>query len=150
MPFLAEVIETVPDGKKLVVEIKCGPEVLPALKEVVEASGKKNQIIFIAFDWQTILDTKAQFPDRACYWLSSTKEGLHERMKEAMKLRLDGVNLQSKLIDDKTMKLANELGIKKMLCWTVDDPAEAKRLVNLGVKGITTNRPAWLKEQLGL
>jgi glycerophosphoryl diester phosphodiesterase len=150
MPFLAEVIETVPEGKILVVEIKCTSEVLPALKEVVGDSGKKDQIIFIAFDWQTILDTKTQFPGNECYWLSSTKAGLPGKMKEAVELGLDGVNLQSKVIDSKTMELANELGIKKMLCWTVDDPAEAKRLAELGVKGITTNRPAWLKEQLGL
>ena len=148
MPFLSEVIETVPEGKKLVVEIKCGSEVLPALKETIESSGKKEQMIFISFGWQTILDTKAQFPNNECYWLSSTKEGLHEKMKEAARLGLDGVNLQSKLIDDEIMKLARKLGMKKMLCWTVDDPEEAKRLVKLGVKAITTNRPAWLKEQL--
>jgi len=71
-------------------------------------------------------------------------------MTEAARLGLDGVNLQSQLIDDEIMKLANKLGIKKMLCWTVDDPAEAKRLVKLGVKAITTNRPAWLKDQLAM
>lgn len=147
MPFLAEVIETVPAGKKLVVEIKCGPEVLPALKKVVELSGKQDQIVFIAFGWQTILDTKKQFPDHACYWLSSTKSGLQARMKQASELGLDGVNLQSKLIDKKVMEQANKQGLE-MLCWTVDDPAEAKRLTKLGVAGITTNRPAWLKEQM--
>ena len=32
--------------------------------------------------------------------------------------------------------------------WTVDDPAEAVRLIGLGVSGITTNRPGWLREQV--
>jgi len=36
----------------------------------------------------------------------------------------------------------------ELLTWTVDDPAEAKRLIDLGVRAITTNRPGWLREQL--
>jgi glycerophosphoryl diester phosphodiesterase len=32
--------------------------------------------------------------------------------------------------------------------YTVNEPAEAKRLQALGVKGITTDRPQWLKKQL--
>ena len=147
IPFLAEMIETVPEGKTLVVEIKCGSEVLPALKEVVEASGKQDQITFIGFGWQTILDTKKQFPNNACYWLSSIKPGLAKHMTEAAEVGLDGVNLRSGLIDDKVMKQASQLGLH-MLCWTVDDPTEAVRLASLGVEGITTNRPAWLKKQL--
>ena len=147
IPFLAEMIETIPEGKTLVVEIKCGSEVLPAIKKAVEASGKQNQITFIAFGWETILDTKKQFPDNPCYWLSSTKRGLTQKMEEASELGLDGVNLNSKIIDEEVMNLANKLNLD-MLCWTVDDLVEAKRLAKLGVLGITTNRPAWLKKQL--
>ena len=32
--------------------------------------------------------------------------------------------------------------------WTVNDLDEAKRLQRLGVDGITTDRPGWLREQL--
>jgi glycerophosphoryl diester phosphodiesterase len=34
--------------------------------------------------------------------------------------------------------------------WTVDSPAQARRLASAGVDGITTNRPAWLRQKLGL
>jgi glycerophosphoryl diester phosphodiesterase len=37
---------------------------------------------------------------------------------------------------------------QKLYVWTVDNPQEAARLVKLGVAGITTNRPEWLREQL--
>lgn len=147
IPFISEVFETVPKGKKLVVEIKCGPEVLPALKKAVAASGKADQTIFIAFGWETILATKEAFPSNACYWLSSKKEGLSERMEEAAKLGLDGVNLHYRIVDQDVMALADQLELD-VLCWTVDDPEEAKRLVDLGIMAITTNRPAWLLEQL--
>ena len=33
--------------------------------------------------------------------------------------------------------------------WTVNDPEQARRFQDLGVDGITTDRPGWLREQLG-
>ena len=147
IPFLSEIIETVPPQKTLVVEIKCGSEVLPHLKRVVEKSGKQEQIIFIAFGWDTILDTKKVFPENNCYWLSSVKIGLKNKMKQAAENGLEGVNLNHKIIDEDVMSMAAENNLE-VLTWTVNDPEEAKRLAELGVKGITTDRPGWLKEQM--
>lgn len=45
------------------------------------------------------------------------------------------------------MTEANKLKLD-MVTYTVDNPEEAKSLISLGVKGITTNRPDWLKEQV--
>ncbi len=147
IPFLSEIIETVPEGKTLVVEIKCGSEVLPHLKRCIDQSGKKDQIIFISFGWNTILDTKAVFFGNRCYWLSALKPGLSKKMKQAAEAGLEGVNLKHKIINPKTMSLARKNNLE-MLTWTVDDPEEAMRLTELGVTGITTNRPKWLKEQM--
>lgn len=147
IPFLSEIMETVPQGKTIVVEIKCGSEVLPHLKREVENSGKQKQVVFISFGWQTILDTKKQFPDNRCYWLSAVKPGLKKKMRQAAENNLDGVNLRYNLITEKVMNAAKANKLE-VLTWTVDDPAEAKRLAELGVAGITTNRPKWLKEQM--
>jgi glycerophosphoryl diester phosphodiesterase len=147
MPFAEEVLKTIPEGKTLVIEIKSGSEILPYLKKAVDKSGKIGQCQFIAFGWETILDTKKIFPDNKCYWLSSVKEGLGAKIDESAKRGLDGVDLQSNLIDQEVMDQAKKLGLE-VLAWTVDDPAEAKRIAGLGVKGITTNRPGWLREQL--
>jgi len=148
IPFLSEIIETVPPQKTLVVEIKCGSEVLPHLKRVVDNSGKKDQIVFIAFGWDTILNTKKVFPENKCYWLSSVKVGLKNKMEQAAEKGLEGVNLNHKIIDEKVMQMAVENNLE-VLTWTVNDPEEAKRLDQLGVAGITTDRPGWLKEQMG-
>lgn len=146
IPFLKEMIATVPPGKKLVVELKCGSEVLPYLKKVVKTSGKQDRLVFISFGWQTILDTKKIFPSNKCYWLCSKKEELTAKIHEAARNGLDGLDLYAPIIDRETTGLANELKLG-VIAWTIDDPVEAKRLIGLGVKGITTNRPAWLKEQ---
>lgn len=147
IPFLKEIIATIPDGRTLVVEIKCGSEILPFLKEIIDESDKKEQIVFIAFGLQTIIDTKKLMPENKCYWLSSISAEVKLRINEVKEAGLDGLNLRSNIINKKLMDKAKALDLD-MLCWTVDDPKEAKRMIDLGVKGITTNRPAWLKEQI--
>ena len=147
IPFLEEMIATVPDGKKMVVEIKCGVEVLPALQQVVDLSGKKEQLIFIAFGWEIIAATKQMFPENACYWLSSSAADVQKKMEDAAKIGLDGINLNYKIVDEKAVEQAKALGLE-VLSWTVDDPEEARRLVKIGVTGITTNRPDLMKSSL--
>ena len=51
--------------------------------------------------------------------------------------------------------ILNERGIAdlraaklKLNVWTIDNVATAKRLMRLGVDGIITNRPGWLKSQV--
>ncbi len=147
IPFFSEILETVPEGKTLVVEIKCGSEILPHLERVLEKSGKAEQVVFISFGWNTILDTHKAFPENNCYWLSSSKMNLKNKMEQAAEAGLTGVNLHYKITDEETVKEAHALGLE-VLAWTVDDPAEAQRLFEMGVKSVTTNRPAWLKEQV--
>ena len=148
LPFLSEIIETVPAGKTLVVEIKAGgDEIIPEIRRVVDNSNKKEQIVFISFGWKTIVATHKEFPENKCYWLSSLKPGLKKKMDKAAAEGLTGVNLKHSIIDEEIMAQAKNLNLE-VLSWTIDDPAEAQRLTNIGVSGITTNRPKWLKEQM--
>jgi glycerophosphoryl diester phosphodiesterase len=149
IPFLEEIIETVPVGKELVIEIKCGSEVLPVLKEVINQSGKNKKFSFISFDLQTITDTKKMFSNYSCYWLCSDKELFSKNINLVSEAGLEGVSLSYGIIDEKAAGQAKDKNLE-LYCWTVDSPAEAKRLIALGVKGITTNRPGWLNEQISL
>ena len=146
IPFIEEIIETVPEGKTLVIEIKCGPEVIPELQRVIEKKGKADQIAFIDFDFNTIVQTHEAFPNNKCYWLSSSKPG-DKKLDEVAAAGLTGINIQYKAIDEELMTATNSRNLE-VLTWTVDDPAEAKRLTDIGVKGLTTNRPKWLKEEM--
>lgn len=147
IPFIEEVINTVPEGKTLVVELKCGSEVLPYLKNAVEEYGVNRHFTFIAFDLQTITDTKAVFPNYPCHWLCSNRLLLQKNLGTIPGKGLDGVSLSFGLIDEKSAEDIKKLKMD-LYTWTVDDSEEAKRLTGLGVKGITTNRPGWLREQL--
>lgn len=147
IPFLKEIIKSVPAGKELVVELKCGSEVLPFLKKDILKYGKNRSFVFIAFDFKTISDTKKTFPGNSCYWLCSNKALLAKNLPLVPLEKLEGVSLSYGLIDEKVAAEVRILGLE-LFTWTVDDPEEARRLMALGVKGITTNRPGWLREQI--
>ena len=147
IPYLSEIINTVPKNKTLVVEIKCGSEILPHLERLLEKTEKRNQIVFISFGWETIGAAKKMFPENRCYWLSENKGNVKKRMDDAARENLDGVNLYHRVIDEEIMELAADNKLE-VLAWTVDDPQEAIRLRQMGVKSITTNRPGWLRAQM--
>ena len=147
LPFLREIIKTVPNGKELVIELKCKGEVLPYLKKEIDKYQKDKSFTFICFDLQTISNTKKIFPENPCYWLCSNAELLEKNFDTVAEAKLEGVSLSHAIINENVMNKAQSLNLE-VYSWTVDDPAEAKRLISLGVKGITTNRPGWLNEQI--
>ncbi len=158
IPLLEEVVATIPAGRKLYVEIKCGQEVLPFLEEVIEASGKGGEIVIIAFDFDTIVAAKKRMPDIGAYWLKGTERdkvtkkyighgvGLVEKVKAA---GLDGLDVHYAGVTREFAEAVKDAGLG-LYVWTVDDPEDAALLIELGVDGITTNRPGWLEGKLGM
>jgi glycerophosphoryl diester phosphodiesterase len=53
------------------------------------------------------------------------------------------------LVSAKSMALAKKRG-QRVHVWTVDDSAEAQRLIDLGVNALITNRPGVLRSELNL
>lgn len=147
IPFISEILDILPPGKTLFIEIKSGKEILPALKAAIEKSGKLNQIVFTAFSWKTIQAVRKTFPNNPCYWVISKDEGLDEKLKQASEAGLTGVALRYKIINESTMALANEHKLD-VIAWTVNNPKTAKKLTKLGVKSIITDQSSTLKTAL--
>jgi glycerophosphoryl diester phosphodiesterase len=155
MPFLEEVLPTIPRGRKLYVEIKCGPEILPVLQPMLVQSGKLAQIVIIGFDLETVAASK-KLIDVPTYWLKGTEKTKETKewiphdpklIQIARDKGLDGLDVHFAGVNEEFARAVRAAG-QKLYVWTVDDPDEARRLVQLGVAGITTNRPDWLREQL--
>ncbi len=155
IPFLADIIETIPPGRKLYVEIKCEKEVLPILHKLIIQSGKMSQIVIIGFDLETVTLSK-ELIDVPTYWLKGTEKDKEteewiphdpQLVQIAKNKGLDGLDVHYAGVTKDFMD-AVKASAQKLYVWTVDEPEEAIRLVKLGVDGITTNRPAWLREQL--
>jgi len=160
LPLLEEVLKHVSDGKQIFIEIKCPKEVLPHLKQVVHDSGLlAQQTVFIAFDWETIRQTKLIFPSSACYWLSGFKQdktsgawepSAAEVLERALEAKVDGVDVShTGPVSAQFVAAAHEKGLEVHV-YTVNEVADARRVMKAGVDGITTDRPLYLRERLGL
>lgn len=158
LPLLQEVIATVPPGKKLVIEIKSGVETVAMLEETVRDSPKRGQFTVIAFSFDVAREAKRRLPDLPVYWLwgfsdREKKEygnpSLDDLIAKAKGAGLDGLDLNYRgpLTREFVDKVA-QAGMK-VLVYTVNDPESAKRLLEMGVAGITTDRPAFLRQALG-
>jgi len=158
IPTLGEALAAVPEGKRLFIEIKCGPEVLPVLDDVLRASEKKpEQLVLIGFNQATMAKAKERFPRLAVFWVvgydKDKKTGqppdLDALITKAQAARFDGLDLNCRFpIDSEFVAKVRQAGLQ-LHVWTVDDAKVAARLVAAGVDGITTNRPGWLRQAIG-
>lgn len=157
VPTLAEVLAMVPSGKRLFIEIKCGPEILPELERVLKASAvPAKQLVLISFKFPVVEQAKRLFPEIEVCWLASHQADkftrriprVSELLARAKAAGLDGLDLDYKFpLDADVVQGVKQAGLK-LYVWTVDDATVARELAAAGVDGITTNRPAWLREQL--
>jgi glycerophosphoryl diester phosphodiesterase/endonuclease/exonuclease/phosphatase family metal-dependent hydrolase len=157
MPTLAQVLETIPEGKRLFIEVKTGPEIVEELDRVLKAGKRKpEQTAIISFSSDVIASMKKTRPDLQCYWIVAlatrkdssppTAESLIEKAKS---IKADGLDLSATptVLTAEFAKAIKAAGLK-LFVWTVNDVSVAKQLISVGVEGITTDRPEWLRERL--
>jgi glycerophosphoryl diester phosphodiesterase len=151
IPFLEEILDTLPSGRRLFVEVKCGTEIVPILSQVLTDSGKRSQVVVIGFGLGTMRACKEAMPDVPIYWLCGPRltgpygKGL---IVKALRSGLDGLDVHRFGLTPAFVQDTHAAGLD--LCvWTVDDARQAVVLGAWGVDGITTNRPARLWGQIG-
>jgi glycerophosphoryl diester phosphodiesterase len=168
LPALEELIDTIPDGKRLYMEIKTGPRIAGRLAQVVRGSGKKpSQVPLIGFNIDSIRRVKEMLPEHECYLLVSFENdtanyeegpdsrtvtrpagpsGLDALMELVERAGLDGIDvslehppgLRSRLRDRRL----------KAVVWTVNDVETARQMVAEGIGRITTDVPKQLRAGL--
>lgn len=147
MPTLSEVFATVPDGKNIFIEIKCGPEIIPYLvKEIQESDLKTDQVRMICFNEEVIKAFKKTMPDYKAYWLSgfkkkngSWKPSLEEVLFILQDCKADGLDSQH-TIPPEFSKAVLSAGFE-WHAWTINDVVTAKRLAKRDIYSVTTDRP---------
>jgi glycerophosphoryl diester phosphodiesterase len=157
LPTLLEVMRTVPRQGRIYVELKGGPETVPAVRAALGRSGLRvDQVVVIAFDARTVEESKRTMPPVKAYWLTDFeregegwKPGAEEVLATLERCLADGLDAEGR-----PEALTEELraGLRErrldLAAWTVDDAARARELIALGVSGITTNRPQDLRAAL--
>jgi glycerophosphoryl diester phosphodiesterase len=163
MPTLDDVVATAPNGKSLFVEIKCGVEIIPALHSLSlreRAGVRANRLILISLNLNTITAIKRASPELPAYWVvdfrrdeageaaSGWTPDPNEALSAAVAAGLDGLDLRADGPLDAAYVSAIHAAELRTCVWTVDSPAHARRLRDIGIQAVTTNRPGWLREQL--
>lgn len=158
IPQFKDVLATVPDGKRLFIEIKCGPEVLPELKRELTAAGRPaSQTALIGFSATMMAAAKQAFPDLQTYWIVDIKPNpktgkkspsAEELIRGAKDAGVDGLDLSAhEIIDPEYAGKILQANLK-LAVWTVNDPQLARQMIAAGVQGLTTDRPGWMRAEL--
>ena len=163
IPLLSQLLETIPNGKYLVIEIKCGPEIIqPLVALLKKTKTPPSKTAIISFSFEVVAAAKKQFPKRPVYFLSGVKQNkttqrwepaVETLVKKARDAGLDGLSLGFKeAADDSALlgylrRMRKDTGSHKLgfYVWTVNDRRMAKMFTDVGVDGITTDRPAFLR-----
>ena len=160
IPTFAEVAETIPAGKKFIIELKTGPEIVAPLKAALAKTDlEDDQILIICFNEKTVAECKRLLPDLKCHWLTGYKKdektgklkpGLDEVMATLERSHADGFGSQHEMkhFDADFIKALCDAGHCEFHVWTVDDPKVAKFYRKLKPWGITTNRPGFIRSKL--
>jgi glycerophosphoryl diester phosphodiesterase len=160
-PTLEEVLQMVPPGKLFLVEIKCGPEILPILKPQLESSGlKPEQLIIIAFDEDVVRGARTMMPQYRANWLTSYKQkneqapwkpGRHEVIKTLLETEATGLGTNGNLdVVDAEFARALRQADREFHVWTINEEGPARTFRDLGVDSITTDRPAFIRKAIAV
>jgi glycerophosphoryl diester phosphodiesterase len=149
IPTLAEVLEILPVGKKIFIEVKCGSEIVkPLLGELSRSKLNSNDAVIISFDEEVIKEFKVIAPNYRALLLYSYEAGCNiNKLIDVMRnIKADGLstdNELSKTLVEQTINAGFEYH-----SWTIDSIHVAQKLINWGSSSITTNKPGHLIQQL--
>lgn len=160
IPTLVEICRSIPDGKKLFLEVKCGPEIVPLLLNQIDASPlQPGQLVVISFNDEVVRTVKARRPG----WTVNLLHGFNGRNPEDLDREM--IQVMGRLRTTKASGLghsaylgltANHLGRLEQAgfehhVWTVNDTAKAGHFLKRGTRSITTDFPKamikWLQRQ---
>jgi len=155
IPTLEEVLAAVPLGKWVFIELKCGAEIIPPLKEILcRSKVAMEKIRLLTFDSLLAGELTAAIPGiPVCLNVEYT----HGKLDEAWAPSLDqilgmmacsgaaGLSSEANGRVDDTLVNAIRSNGKELFVWTVDSVSDAKRYQRLGVDAVMTNRPGFLK-----
>lgn len=156
IPTLDEILAEMPDESSLFLEVKCGVELLDVLQEF---SFDPERVIIISFKKDVLMHSKKVMPDVKVLWLSGYSRSfpgrrvdpnLNKVLESLEKSGFDGFGSQQDPVLDSNFIDALHERDKEVNVWTVDDVIDAKQYLAAGVDYLTTNRPMYIRDNLGL
>ena len=155
IPLLTEVLPLLGEGREFYIELKPGShELVPAVAAILSKSGiPAEQLVIISFDKEMIALSKEQMPQYRALWLATisnlTEPYAESAIEQLNAIHADGIDLavNDYLVTADFVRTLHEAG-KTVALWTIDQPGQAKRMIEAGVDAITSNRAAKLRRLL--
>jgi glycerophosphoryl diester phosphodiesterase len=134
-----------PTGMKVNVELKTGifhyDGIVDGVLELTAAAGMEDRVVYSSFNHHTLVELKKKNPSVKTGLLYSDEAiGVHAYAKNVV--GADALHPALYHMQDmEYVKKAHALGLATRV-WTVDEELYIKLLLQMGVEGIITNRPA--------
>lgn len=153
IPLLEELLSAWPD-LKVNIDPKHDGAVAPLI-DLLRRMDVLDRVCIGSFSDARIARMRAAFGEAVCTSMGPREVGrfwLAKRRIPVGRFRANCIQIPVKqgpitLVDAASVRTAHRLGLK-MHVWTIDDEAEMRRLVQLGVDGIMTDRPSLLRSVL--
>jgi glycerophosphoryl diester phosphodiesterase len=159
MPTLCEIMQIIPLGKGIYIEIKDDREIfMKKLEETLKQfQTLKDNVRIIAFNPKIIQSAKKYLPKIKTYWLfgwyflkKKKYKSLAQKhlMKTFRTLDCDGIDVNAApYIDERLVQSFHNSNLD-FCAYDVDTFVDAINLINLGVDSITTDSPLQFRENI--
>lgn len=150
IPSLSQALERVKDRvRRIYVEIKGFRELedLDRMVRIVRESGMLGSTAFISMDWNTVERVRGQEAEVGVGYIVEKPERFEPALERAADDPAGALAVDHRFVleDPSLVGKAADRGVD-LGVWTVDDPAEAERLYQAGVRHLTTNEVELLLE----
>ena len=159
IPTLAELFSLLPDVRAIVEIKQADPPIVEKVIELARAAGKEHDVLLATEEDGIMRDIRARrgakepiatgfsYDEVAAFmeWLAGGSAGNYVPEGRAMQVPSEYAGVT--LVSPATLAAAHALGLE-IFVWTVNEPAEMARLLDLGVDGIITDYPERLRALL--
>ena len=144
---LEEILTLLPSGVPLNVELKrrrSDPETFAT--RLAEGLGDRDRVLISSFDWDLLEVLRSRHPEMLLAPLGGRRTDPSDLLAAADRLDAWSVHCRHSLVD---AGLVDGAGHRPVLAYTVNDRDAARRLFDLGVRGVFSDFPGRLRREMG-
>ncbi|MBZ0160685.1 MAG: glycerophosphodiester phosphodiesterase [bacterium] len=149
IPTLAEVLDRFAGKVPLALEVKAGSAFFPGIEERVVSALREHQVLsqvaVASFDHHALFRLKELEP---CLRTAALLVGRPMSMSAvAGPSKVDAMALECSLVTKTEIDACRASGLQ-LVVWVVNEPAQMRHFIDLGIDGIITDRPDLLRHAL--
>ena len=144
LPTLAQALDAIQPRGMTLIERKAGDP--KPLVELLKQKGCLEQVVVQSFDWDFVAQCRQMAPALVLGALGN-KPPNEGQLRAAAATGADVIVWNYKQLGPAQIRQIHDLG-KKAWAYTVNEPADAQRLVRAGIDGLITDDPATIRQAI--